>query len=93
MALMPASRRLEKPLTTEKHRESRSRGSQDGPYLYVYSPDSGQNIYTQSAGEYGGNLNWFERHSDLGYSGGDIEMYAYQIYSTNQKRLFTLVNH
>lgn len=71
----------------------KSGSTQDGPYLYVYSPDSGQNIYTQSDGEYGGNLNWFERHSDLGYSGGDIGMYAYQIYSTNQKRLFTLVNH
>ncbi|SAL60342.1 hypothetical protein AWB68_03066 [Caballeronia choica] len=69
-----------------------SGSNQDGPYLYVYSPDSGQNIYTMSDGRYGGNLNWFSRQQDLSYSGGDIHMYSFQMYSFAQKRPFTLVH-
>ncbi len=45
-----------------------------------------------SDGQYGGNLNWFSRQQDLSYSGGDIHMYSFQMYSFAQKRPFTLVH-
>ena len=79
-------------IETGKVSVAHSGSNQDGPYLYVYSPDSGQNIYTMSDGQYGGNLNWFSRQQDLSYSGGDIHMYSFQMYSFAQKRPFTLVH-
>ena len=74
-------------IETGKVSVAQSGSNQDGPYLYVYSPDSGQNIYTMSDGEYGGNLNWFSRQQDLSYSGGDIHMYSFQMYSMRKSVL------